>query len=73
MRTTAVAVLGLFCGFLAATLGTEVVARLVVSGRPAPETIAVLGWVPQVGALVGLVAAILIDRVVRRRAARDAR
>lgn len=73
MRTIAVAVLGLFCGFLAATLVIELVARLLVDGRPTPGMIVFFAAAPQVGALLGVAGAIAVDRLVRRRAERDAR
>lgn len=71
MRTFAVAVLGLFCGFLTAAVVIEVVARLAVDGRPSSGLIVFFAAAPQVGAVVGVLAAIAIDRMVRRHAARE--
>ncbi|MEV0146976.1 MULTISPECIES: DUF5957 family protein [unclassified Nonomuraea] len=69
MRTLGVAILGLFAGLAVGfVLFSEVLARLVVSNGTvrAPWTF-IIGFGPQILAVVGAVAAVLIDNARRSK------
>lgn len=74
MRTLGVAILGVFLGLVAGfLLFSEVIARAVVQGSgevEAPWTF-VIGFGPQVFAVVGAVVAVLVDRRARERKAKE--
>ncbi|MCP2166960.1 DUF5957 family protein [Goodfellowiella coeruleoviolacea] len=73
MRTLGVAILGLFAGLAVGFLVfSELVGRLVVgNGTVAAPWAAVIGFGPQVLAVVGAVVAVLVDRGRRGRAGRE--
>ncbi|MCP2334304.1 DUF5957 family protein [Actinoalloteichus caeruleus] len=67
MRTVGIVVLGLFAGWIAGFLVGELLARTAqVTGYQGGPLVVVVGLAPQVGSLLGVVVAVLVDSRRRR-------